>query len=261
MLSLPLERQLLWRSSRRNSSLVNWPQLRVLRHWWLPCNWSRLTWKPLNLLLWVVLFISAVKTTFYLMLEKLLKLCILPLQTLVFNHKIQENAVLREIAMLGYGSMVFKLCAAHPNCPAEVMKVNGHAVWSYHQLLSFHYWSYWTSSPTYFPQPILDIAAEAIAKADVAEIILAVKVLGNAGHPASIKTIMKLLPGFGTAAAALPVRVHVDAVMALRNVAKFDRRRASTNQSNFRGYEGNFSIQVMPLVWNIHLFAFCRSKK
>ncbi|KAJ8408504.1 hypothetical protein AAFF_G00259180 [Aldrovandia affinis] len=96
--------------------------------------------------------------------------------TLVFNHKIQEKAVLRDIAMLGYGSMVYKFCAAHPSCPAEVMK------------------------------PILDIAAEAIAKADVAEIILAVKVLGNAGHPASIKTIMKLLPGFGTAAAALPVQ-------------------------------------------------------
>ncbi|KAJ8408505.1 hypothetical protein AAFF_G00259190 [Aldrovandia affinis] len=115
--------------------------------------------------------------------------------TLVFNQKIQEEAVLREIAMLGYGSMVYKFCAAHPSCPAEVMK------------------------------PILDIAAEAFAKADVAEIILAVKVLGNAGHPASIKTIMKLLPGFGTAAAALPVRVHVEAVLALRNVAKFERRR------------------------------------
>ncbi|KAJ8376406.1 hypothetical protein SKAU_G00069860 [Synaphobranchus kaupii] len=114
---------------------------------------------------------------------------------LVFNPKIQTNPILREIAMLGYGSMVFKFCAAHPSCPADVMK------------------------------PVLDIAADAIAKANVAEITLALKVLGNAGHPASLKTIMKLLPGFGTAAAALPISVHADAVMALRNVAKFERRR------------------------------------
>ncbi|KAJ8376408.1 hypothetical protein SKAU_G00069880 [Synaphobranchus kaupii] len=114
---------------------------------------------------------------------------------LVFNPKIQTNPILREIAMLGYGSMVFKFCAAHPSCPADVMK------------------------------PIHDIAADAIAKANVAEISLALKVLGNAGHPASLKTIMKVLPGFGTAAAALPISVQADAVMALRNVAKFERRR------------------------------------
>lgn len=83
--------------------------------------------------------------------------------------------------------------------------------------------------PIYCLQPVLDIAADAIAKANVAEITLALKVLGNAGHPASIKTIMKLLPGFGAAAAALPLSVHADAMLALRNIAKFERRRASTN--------------------------------
>lgn len=31
---------------------------------------------------------------------------------------------------------------------------------------------------------------------------------------------MKLLPGFGSAAASLPLRVHIDAVLALRNIAK-----------------------------------------
>ncbi|XP_061095840.1 vitellogenin-like isoform X1 [Conger conger] len=116
-------------------------------------------------------------------------------ERLVFDSKIQTEPALREIAMLGYGSMVFKFCAAQPSCPVDVMK------------------------------PVLDIAAEAIAEVNVTEITLVLKVLGNAGHPASIKTIMKLLPGFGTAAAALPVSVHADAVMALRNVAKFERRQ------------------------------------
>lgn len=31
---------------------------------------------------------------------------------------------------------------------------------------------------------------------------------------------MKFLPGFGSAAANLPHRVHVDAALALRNIAK-----------------------------------------
>ncbi|XP_063057816.1 vitellogenin-like isoform X2 [Engraulis encrasicolus] len=106
------------------------------------------------------------------------------------HHKVQEQPVLREIAMLGYGTMIAKYCAAVPTCPAELLK------------------------------PIHDLAAEAIAKADIAEITLLLKVLGNAGHPASLKPIMKLLPGFGSAAAALPIRVQVDAILALRTIAK-----------------------------------------
>lgn len=31
---------------------------------------------------------------------------------------------------------------------------------------------------------------------------------------------MKFLPGFGSAAANLPLRVHIDGVLALRNIAK-----------------------------------------
>ncbi len=69
-------------------------------------------------------------------------------------------------------------------------------------------------------QPIHEIAAEAIAKNNIPEITLALKVLGNAGHPASLKPIMKLLPGLKTADTSLPLRVHVDAILALRNIAK-----------------------------------------
>ncbi|KAL2090118.1 hypothetical protein ACEWY4_014806 [Coilia grayii] len=112
--------------------------------------------------------------------------------TLALHHKVQANPVLREIAMLGYGTMIAKYCAAVPTCPAELLK------------------------------PIHDRAVEAIANADIAEIALLVKVLGNAGHPASLKTILKIVPGFGSAAAALPVRVQVDVILALRNIAKWE---------------------------------------
>lgn len=39
------------------------------------------------------------------------------------HHKIQENPVLREIVMLGYGTLVAKYCAENPTCPAELVKV------------------------------------------------------------------------------------------------------------------------------------------
>jgi len=68
------------------------------------------------------------------------------------------------------------------------------------------------------PQPIHELVIQAVAKDDIEELIMTLKVLGNAGHPGSLKTIMKLLPGFGSA--SLPLRVHIDAVLALRNMAK-----------------------------------------
>lgn len=72
----------------------------------------------------------------------------------------------------------------------------------------------------FLPQPIHEIAIQALERGAIEEVVLALKVLGNAGHPASLKPIMKLLPGFGRDAANLPLRVHVDAVLALRNIAK-----------------------------------------
>lgn len=72
----------------------------------------------------------------------------------------------------------------------------------------------------FLPQPIHEIAVQAVASGEIEEVVVALKVLGNAGHPSSLKPIMKLLPGFGSAAASLPLRVHIDAVLALRNIAK-----------------------------------------
>lgn len=81
--------------------------------------------------------------------------------------------------------------------------------------------------PNFYYQPIHEMAATAISKAEIPEITLALKVLGNAGHPASLKTIMKLLPGFGSAAATIPIRVQIDAILALRNIAKKEPKLVS----------------------------------
>ncbi|XP_038855683.1 vitellogenin isoform X2 [Salvelinus namaycush] len=115
-------------------------------------------------------------------------------ESLALNHKIQTHPVLREITMLGYGTMVSKYCVEYPNCHAELVK------------------------------PIHELAVEAVANRKFEELSMLLKVLGNAGHPASIKPITKLLPVFGTAAAALPLRVQADAVLALRNIAKREPR-------------------------------------
>ncbi|KAL1006283.1 hypothetical protein UPYG_G00070230 [Umbra pygmaea] len=115
-------------------------------------------------------------------------------ESLAFHEKIQRQPVLHEITMLGYGTLVSKLCVAEPNCPAELVK------------------------------PIHDLAVEAAAKGNFEELSRALKVLGNAGHPASIKPITKLLPVFGTAAAQLPLNVQEEAILALRNIAKREPR-------------------------------------
>uniref|UniRef100_A0A4W6F862 Uncharacterized protein n=1 Tax=Lates calcarifer TaxID=8187 RepID=A0A4W6F862_LATCA len=105
-----------------------------------------------------------------------------------------ESPVLREIVLLGYGTMISKYCVEMAVCPAELIK------------------------------PIHELLAEAVAIDETQDIILLLKVLGNAGHPISLKPITKILPIHGTAAASLPMRVHADAIMALRNIAKKEPR-------------------------------------
>lgn len=51
---------------------------------------------------------------------------------------------------------------------------------------------------------------------------LALKAIGNAGEPASMKRILKFLPTFSSDAASLPNRIHADAVLALRKIARKD---------------------------------------
>uniref|UniRef100_A0A4W6FAN6 Uncharacterized protein n=1 Tax=Lates calcarifer TaxID=8187 RepID=A0A4W6FAN6_LATCA len=113
---------------------------------------------------------------------------------LVKVGKSQSNPVLREIVLLGYGTMISKYCVEMAVCPAELIK------------------------------PIHELLAEAVAIDETQDIILLLKVLGNAGHPISLKPITKILPIHGTAAASLPMRVHADAIMALRNIAKKEPR-------------------------------------
>lgn len=69
-------------------------------------------------------------------------------------------------------------------------------------------------------QPIHEHLLNALARGDIEEVVITLKVVGNAGHPASLKPIMKLLPGFGSAGASLPHRVHIDTALAMRNIAK-----------------------------------------
>nr|UPC69856.1 vitellogenin Ao1 [Opsariichthys bidens] len=110
--------------------------------------------------------------------------------SLAMERKIATIPALREVVMLGHGSVIAKHCVEVPTCPAELLR------------------------------PIHELIAEAISKNDIPEITLALKVLGNAGHPASLKPIMKILPLLKSAAAAMPIRVQVDAILALRNIAK-----------------------------------------
>ncbi|KAM9848968.1 vitellogenin-1-like [Aulostomus maculatus] len=115
-------------------------------------------------------------------------------EALALSKKIEENPLLREIVFLGYGTMISKHCVEKLTCPIELIK------------------------------PIQDLLAEAVAQDNTQDIILFLKVLGNAGHPNSLKPITKILPIHGTAAVSLPMRVHADAIMALRNIGKKEPR-------------------------------------
>ncbi|KAM6199302.1 vitellogenin-2-like [Sarcoramphus papa] len=106
--------------------------------------------------------------------------------------QIQKAPMHRIIVYLGYGSMVNKYCAQTSLCPNELL------------------------------QPLHDLATEATSKGDAKDMALALKAIGNAGEPASIKRILKFLPTFSLAAASLPNRIHADAVLALRKIARKD---------------------------------------
>lgn len=114
---------------------------------------------------------------------------------MVKNAKIREAHALHKITVLAYGAMVNKYCSSSPTCPEDVLK------------------------------PLHDLAAEAAISGHEEDMALALKALGNAGQPASIKRIQKFLPGFSNSVSQLPVRVQTDAVMSLRNIAKADPRR------------------------------------
>ncbi|NXY91476.1 VIT2 protein, partial [Alcedo cyanopectus] len=112
--------------------------------------------------------------------------------------QIQKTPMHPIIVYLGYGCMVNKYCAQTSFCPNELL------------------------------QPLHDLATEATSKDDAKGMALALKAIGNAGQPASIKCILKFLPTFLPAAASLPNRIHVDAVLALRKIARKDPAKVRT---------------------------------
>uniref|UniRef100_A0A7M4FIM9 Vitellogenin-1-like n=1 Tax=Crocodylus porosus TaxID=8502 RepID=A0A7M4FIM9_CROPO len=97
----------------------------------------------------------------------------------------RSGTLLHKISYLTYGSLVHKYCFVSESC----------------------------SGP-----PLHDLAAEAASRSNEEEIILALKAIGNVGHPASLKRIMKFMPGYATSATDLPLRVQINAVLALRNL-------------------------------------------
>ncbi|MGH0139050.1 UNVERIFIED_CONTAM: hypothetical protein FKN15_070977 [Acipenser sinensis] len=111
------------------------------------------------------------------------------------SSHVQKSHVLRKIALLAYGSMVHKYCAKFQSCPEKTL------------------------------QPLHDLAADAASRAHHEDMVLALKALGNAGQPSSIKRIQKFLPGFSSGASQLPVKIQADALMALRNIAKKEPRK------------------------------------
>ncbi|NXO55840.1 VIT2 protein, partial [Aramus guarauna] len=106
--------------------------------------------------------------------------------------QIQKAPMLRVLVYLGYGSIVNKYCAQSSFCPNELL------------------------------QPLHELATEAASKGNAKDMALALKAIGNAGEPASIKRILKFLPTFSPTAASLPSRIHADAVLALRKIARKD---------------------------------------
>uniref|UniRef100_A0A672JLX0 Uncharacterized protein n=1 Tax=Salarias fasciatus TaxID=181472 RepID=A0A672JLX0_SALFA len=109
---------------------------------------------------------------------------------MIQNEKFREHSVLWNIVLLGYGTLVAKQCVENPGCSSDLVK------------------------------PFHERLAQAVERQEIEKIITSLKVLGNAGHLASYKPIQKVLPGFGSTAANLPLRVHIEAVLALRNIAK-----------------------------------------
>ncbi|KAJ3598959.1 hypothetical protein NHX12_032922 [Muraenolepis orangiensis] len=94
--------------------------------------------------------------------------------------------------VLAYGSLVYKHCNYNTPCPAIAV------------------------------QPLVDMALDSLTRLNEEDMVLALKALGNAGHPASIKTILRFLPGVAANPVVLPVHVQSAAVQSLRLVAARD---------------------------------------
>uniref|UniRef100_A0A3P8VDW2 Vitellogenin 3, phosvitinless n=1 Tax=Cynoglossus semilaevis TaxID=244447 RepID=A0A3P8VDW2_CYNSE len=104
----------------------------------------------------------------------------------------KSNIYLWHGVVLSYGSLVYKHCAYYTPCPVAAV------------------------------QPLLDMATEALRTKNEADMVLVLKALGNAGHPGSIKTIIRFLPGVAAVPVDLPPRVLSAAVQSMRLIAARD---------------------------------------
>nr|XP_019936246.1 PREDICTED: vitellogenin-like [Paralichthys olivaceus] len=104
----------------------------------------------------------------------------------------KSSTYLWHTVVLNYGSLVYKHCAYYTPCPVAAV------------------------------QPLLDMATEALKNNSEADMVLALKALGNAGHPGSIKTIMRFLPGVAATPVNVPPRVLSAAVQSMRLIAARD---------------------------------------
>ncbi|NWR47910.1 VIT1 protein, partial [Regulus satrapa] len=110
---------------------------------------------------------------------------------IVKKHCPRSSSVLGKVCHLSYASLCHKQCSSSDSCSECLQFLHG-------------------------------FAGEALSKSSTEEISLALKALGNVGHPASIKHIKKFLPGYAAGASDLPLRVHATAVMALKNIGLKD---------------------------------------
>ncbi|XP_053094184.1 vitellogenin 3, phosvitinless [Pangasianodon hypophthalmus] len=101
----------------------------------------------------------------------------------------KSHPMLWNTVILSYGSLVYRVCDRVNPCPVLTV------------------------------QPLLDMATNGLTKGIDEDMVIALKALGNAGHPLSLKTIMKFLPGFSVKADSLPTRVQSVAVQSLRHLA------------------------------------------
>lgn len=74
-------------------------------------------------------------------------------------------------------------------------------------------------------QPLINMAEESLKNRNESEMVTVLKALGNAGHPGSIKTIMRFLPGVAASTVELPPSVLSAAVQSLRLIALRDPHR------------------------------------
>lgn len=75
------------------------------------------------------------------------------------------------------------------------------------------------------------MAAGGLSKNSEVDMVLALKSLGNAAHPSSIKTLLKFIPGYSVGAEKLPTRVQGAAVQALRLLASREPHSVSISSA------------------------------